>query len=195
MKKNHPSGDTLLSTALAKVVRIMKLTTAFLIIGCLHVSANVVSQETRITLNLRDVSIPQLFKAIEKKTEYRFAYSNDILPPDFKVSIDVKDSPVSFILKSSLVNTGLKFSMIDEEMIVVSRAIIVATGITISGKVRDDIGNPIVGASVYVKGSATVGTFTNESGSYTLEVPDNTTALVFSSIGMETQEVAIGGKT
>lgn len=195
MKKNHPSGDTLLSKARAKIVRIMKLTTAFLIIGCLHVSANVVSQETRITLNLKDVSIPQLFKAIEKKTEYRFAYSNDILPPNFLISVDVKDSPVSSILKTSLQNTGLKFSMVDEEMIVVSRAIIVAAGIIVSGKVRDEAGNAVQGASVYVKGSATVGTFTNEIGNFSLEVPDNTTALVISSIGMETQEVALSGRT
>jgi TonB-linked SusC/RagA family outer membrane protein len=102
---------------------------------------------------------------------------------------------VSSVLKTSLENTGLKFSMIDEEMIVVSRAIVVATGINITGKVKDEAGNPVVGASVYVKGSATVGTFTNETGSFSLEVPDNTTALIISSIGMETQEVSLGGKT
>jgi TonB-dependent starch-binding outer membrane protein SusC len=195
MKKNHPSGDTLLTALLVKVLRIMKLTTALLIIGCLHVAANGFSQDAKVTLNLKDVSIPHLFKAIEKKTAYRFAYSNDILPQTFLVTIAVKEELVSAVLKSALENTGLKFDLIDDEVIVVSKAVIGNAVMTITGRVTDESGYPLTGVSVYVKGASSVGTVTNEKGVFRLETPQDATALIFSSIGMETTEIPIRGKT
>src|ERR1044072_7923119 len=122
MKKFHPpKADTLLYTALAKAVRIMKLTTVLLIIGCLHVSAKGLSQEEKVTLSLKNASIPQLFKSIEKITDYRFAYSNDILPRNFLVTIAVKETAVSTVLRSALAESGLRFNLIDNEVIVISK--------------------------------------------------------------------------
>jgi TonB-linked SusC/RagA family outer membrane protein len=196
MKKIHPPEvDTFLYTAFAKAVRIMKLTTALLIIGCLHVSAKGLSQEEKVTLSLRNASIPQLFKSIEKVTDYRFAYSNDILPRDFLVTISVKETPVSSVLKTALSQTGLKFNVIDNEVIVISKEINGVAAVTVSGIVTNEAGTPLPGVSVYVKGSASVGTITNEKGFFKLEVPEDATALVFSSIDMQTTEMPISGRT
>jgi TonB-linked SusC/RagA family outer membrane protein len=196
MKKNHPQkADTFLYAALAKGVRIMKLTTALLIIGCLHVSAKGLSQEEKVTLILKNASIPQLFKSIEKVTQYRFAYSNDILPREFLVTISVKEMPVSSVLKTALSETGLKFSLIDNEVIVISKGISGAASIIVSGIVTSETGMPLPGVSVYVKGAPSIGTITNEKGFYRLEVPEETNTLVFSSIDMQSTEVGIAGKT
>jgi len=65
---------------------------------------------------------------------------------------------------------------------------------TISGKVTEENGNPISGASVIVKGS-TVGTTTKADGTYSLTVPANAKALVITYIGMEALEIPISGKT
>ena len=65
---------------------------------------------------------------------------------------------------------------------------------TITGKVTDDQGNPIPNASVVIKGTNS-GTVTKEDGSYSLTVPANATALVFSSVDMGSQEVTIGSQT
>ena len=64
----------------------------------------------------------------------------------------------------------------------------------ISGKVTDDKGNPVPNASVTVKDSP-VGTTTNAEGNYSLTVPANATALIFSSIGLGESEVAIGNSS
>lgn len=194
MKKFHPPKvDTL--TALAKAVRIMKLTTALLIIGCLHVSAKGLSQEEKVTLSLKNASIPQLFKSIEKVTDYRFAYSNDILPRDFLVSISVKETPVSSVLKTALYETGLKFNLVDNEVIIISKDISGIASITISGIVTNETGTPLPGVSVYVKGNNSIGTITNEKGFFKLEVPQDATTLVFSSVDMQLTEVSVEGRT
>ncbi|WP_319500461.1 TonB-dependent receptor [uncultured Draconibacterium sp.] len=65
---------------------------------------------------------------------------------------------------------------------------------TLTGTVKDAESAPIIGATVIVKGT-TIGTVTNVDGEYTLsEVPDNAT-LVFSFVGMKTQEIAVGNQT
>jgi TonB-linked SusC/RagA family outer membrane protein len=62
---------------------------------------------------------------------------------------------------------------------------------TVSGKVTDDKNNPIANASVMVKGTTT-GTVTKADGSYSLTVPANAKALIFSSVNMTTIEVPLG---
>jgi hypothetical protein len=63
---------------------------------------------------------------------------------------------------------------------------------TITGKVLDEKGAPVVNASVLVKGS-TKGTTTGQDGSFSISVPATAKALVISSVNFSTQEVAIKG--
>lgn len=62
----------------------------------------------------------------------------------------------------------------------------------VSGTVKDPTGETIISASVVVKGT-TIGTVTDFDGNYTLDIPDDATVLIFSYIGMQTQEVTITG--
>src|SRR5690349_8861527 len=64
----------------------------------------------------------------------------------------------------------------------------------ITGKVTDDKGNHVPNATVTVKG-ASLGTTTKSDGTYSLTVPENATALVFSSIDFIPEEVTIGSQT
>jgi len=69
---------------------------------------------------------------------------------------------------------------------------IAAQARVISGTVKDPTGETIISASVVVKGT-TLGTVTDFDGNYSLEVPDDAKVLIFSYIGMKTQELAITG--
>jgi len=64
----------------------------------------------------------------------------------------------------------------------------------VTGKVSDDKGNPIQGATVAAKGSKT-GTSTDATGSFRIPVADNITTLVITSVGYGKQEIDIAGKT
>src|SRR5665648_278766 len=65
---------------------------------------------------------------------------------------------------------------------------------TVSGTITGTDNTPLPGVSVIARGT-TVGTLTGNDGKYTLSVPATSKILVFSFIGMETQEVAITGET
>lgn len=65
---------------------------------------------------------------------------------------------------------------------------------TITGTVTDSNGDPIVGASVLVKGT-TQGAVTNIDGKYTLNVSGDAKVLIFRSIGMASKEIAVSGNT
>ncbi|MEZ4987562.1 MAG: carboxypeptidase-like regulatory domain-containing protein [Saprospiraceae bacterium] len=65
---------------------------------------------------------------------------------------------------------------------------------TITGTVSDEDNEPLIGATVLVKG-ATVGTVTDFDGNYEIRVPDNAATLVFSYVGFATLEVAIDGRS
>lgn len=66
-------------------------------------------------------------------------------------------------------------------------------GLTVSGKVTDENGELILGASVLLKGTS-IGTITDADGNYTLQATDGSGTLVFSYIGYQTAEVPINGR-
>lgn len=68
-----------------------------------------------------------------------------------------------------------------------------AIDFTISGKVKDDTGQPVPGANVLLKGT-TIGTTTDADGAYTFAIPEERGTLVFSFIGFTTQEVDVNGR-
>lgn len=75
-----------------------------------------------------------------------------------------------------------------------SCVVLVAQNITISGKVVDDTGIEVIGANIRIKGNTNIGTITDINGKYTITAQRND-ILVFSYIGMASQEIAIKGRT
>lgn len=69
-----------------------------------------------------------------------------------------------------------------------------AQGIQIKGTIVDEQGETIIGASVVVKGNASVGSISDFDGNFTLEVPSENSVVVISYIGMKTQEIKVGNK-
>src|SRR5690554_4895825 len=66
--------------------------------------------------------------------------------------------------------------------------------VQVSGTVKDNTGELLPGVSILVKGT-TQGVVSDMNGSYNIRVPDNQSVLVFSFVGMETQEVNVNGRS
>ena len=70
--------------------------------------------------------------------------------------------------------------------------VLAQNGITVKGNVTDNTMEPLIGASVVVKGQTSVGTVTDFDGNFVLKVPSEQTVLVISYVGMTSKEVKIG---
>lgn len=154
-----------------------------------------VAQATRITLKVTDVTIEDFLKSIEERSEYRFFYSANI-DVEQKISGDFTDEPVGSILDQAFKGTGIRYE-IKERQIILYPARDEGTSQearSISGKVTDNFGNPLLSVTVYVKGT-TNGTITDNEGAYSLNnvLPGDT--LNFSFIGLKTREVKVSDNT
>ena len=64
--------------------------------------------------------------------------------------------------------------------------------ITVTGNVTDGAADPLIGASVIVKGNASLGTVTDFDGNFQLKVPSESSVLVISYVGMTSKEIKVG---
>ena len=202
MKKNHAYRWSYTNPSVTKLLKIMRLTATLLIACVMTASAGGFSQDVKVNLSLNGVKLTSLFKAIEKETKYRFAFSNDIIPNGRTVTINVKEMPVSQVLNEVFSKTNLKYRFVEGSGIfIISKktefpdADMQAAVIrTVTGKVTNAEGEPLSNVSVQIKNS-TKATTTNADGAFSIDVEDNANALIFSFVGMVTREVNIEGKT
>jgi TonB-dependent SusC/RagA subfamily outer membrane receptor len=178
--------------SLLKAILLMKLAFLLTLVTCMQVSASVFSQK-RFTLDLEDVKLAKLLKIIEKQSDYRFVYSNDVIAADTKVTVSVTDKTVEQVLAMALNSTGLTFRVMSDKLVGIASGSEVIADISIQGRVTDAAGTPLVGVSVRIaKGNK--GTVTDMKGEYTIEAP-STATLVFSYIGHLDQEVPVNGRS
>src|SRR4030095_15654611 len=171
MKKNRIFPEFAGGSKNLKFLRIMKLTAAILLIACLKVSAGVYSQ-TRITLNMQSTDVKKVLATIEKKSSYRFLYSQSLLEPSQKVSVNAVNEEVLEVVNRIFENTNIGYEVLENNLVVLKRANTVIALPPISGKIVNSAGEPLSGVSITIKGS-TVGTSTKADGTFTLNVPDD----------------------
>ncbi len=178
-------------------VRIMKLTTCFLLLYSCFVFANHTnSLDARVSLNMQQVQLEKVLDAIEAQTEYLFI-SNRHVNLKQRVSVNVENKTVQEVLAIILKNTGLTFNLEGVNIILSENSSVAGGGIgvvqqtrKISGTIVDQAGLPVAGANIVVKGT-TIGTITDMDGMFTLDVPEGA-VLTVSYIGYMEQEMAVG---
>ncbi|GAA3575993.1 TonB-dependent receptor [Snuella lapsa] len=190
------------SEKLRKINLKMKLTTLFLLVSLLKIQANTYSQNTKISLDLENTSIQNVFNTIESSSDFRFLYNHLKVDLDRKVSIHVKKERISDILKSLFADTDVYFT-VKKKLIILKtskkkedKEVIVATPFqqSVTGKITDANGVPLPGASILVKGT-TNGTQTDFDGNFSLNITTENAILVISYIGYTTKEIPVNNQT
>lgn len=199
MKKNHVSGGHyLFGPSVFKLLRIMKIVIVLICsIGLVSSFGKSYSQNTRLSMELKNSSIENVLNYIESRTEYSFMYDNRKIDISREVNISVKNQTVESIL-DQLFEKGVNYQMIGKHIIITPKESQVSPTAqqlrSLSGRVTDSSGAPLPGVSVIIKGTTT-GTITDTNGNFSLSnIPESAT-IQFSFIGMRTQEVAVNGKT
>lgn len=169
------------------------------------------AQRGNVTLNLQNEEVRRFIRQVEKQTNYTFVYRNSVLNPMTKVTLVCKNWPLEKALSEVFSPFGIQYSFNNNTIVLHKKRdkngslkqkkakLVDETEQTmpnmnkISGLVREADGTPIMGASIFVKGTK-IGTVTNIRGEFSLEVPANSTVLV-SYLGFTTREVSVKGSS
>ncbi len=177
---------------------------AFLLFTMVSVLAGTASgqvksiDEISIPIQEGELSIQEIFKTIEDKSELRFFYYDRKVDIKQRVELTSGSAIVSDILQEVAGKTNLHFKQINNTIAVNRRPKTKNTNSsefddfkTVSGIVRDDSGDPLPGVTVFVEGASS-GTVTDLDGRFSLETPD-TGYLIFSFIGFQRERVNLEG--
>ncbi len=177
----------------------MRLTFFIVLIGLLKVSANAYSQQTRLSMNLDQVTLKDAFREIEDHSNFVFFYNAEQIELDQKVSLRVENVNIEYILDELFRDKTITYKIMDRRIVLYQKeaddysSVFQQPG-TIKGKVTSQTGEPLPGVSVVIKGTSR-GTTTDKDGNFVFtEIPGNAT-LAFSFIGMKSQEFLVGSKT
>lgn len=150
------------------------------------------AQKGKISVNVRNVSLKEFFNVIEEKTEYNFSYRDSELEGKPAVTVKATNADVAALLNTELSKAGLQYTMVNDKIVVTPlfQTRQESVDVTVSGRIIDRTGEPVIGASALIQGTAT-GVVTDADGRFSLNVRKGN-VLVFSSLGYADQEYKVG---
>ena len=147
------------------------------------------SQTGQVNLNLKNATVKELFKEIEKQTSYRFSYRDIEINNKGGITISGQGKEVKEVLTNELAKQELSYTVSGNKIIVstAKKEAVSTKEKKITGKVIDTKGEPVIGATIMEKGT-TNGTITDFDGNFTLNVSDNS-MIEISYIGYQSLSV------
>lgn len=175
----------------------MKITLLFVISSFYALNTSVIAQ--RVSIELKNASLREIFEQVKKQTGLSFMYSNDDVRNLQKQNFKIIDADVTVAMEKCLKDTGLTFELTNGVVIV--KPVIPAKNTSpqkervLSGGVKDARGDALPGVTVRIKGTS-LGVVTDIDGNWKLGIPEmKEVVLVFSFVGMKTQEIKPGNRT
>ena len=148
-----------------KSLNIMKISVLLLFAAVFSISAKSYSQEARVTFDLKNVSVNEVFNTIRSQTSYSFWYDVNDVDVNRVVSVKAKNKSVKEVLDIVFKNKAVDVRMVDNHIVIKTREMsnelpVVQQSRKITGIVKDATGEPVIGANVVEKGT-TNGTITD----------------------------------
>lgn len=170
------------------------------LVVCLSFAVLTVPLCAQVTVNIDSMPLTEALKKLEEQTGYSFFYSNVLPDKDAVVSVKANNKDIAAVMDQLLDGLAVSYKINEDKQIALyaDEPEVVAqtkpTGRTVSGVVYDSDGLPVIGAGVMVEGSLH-GTVTDEDGRWTLELEDDNVTLEISSMGYQSQSVAVKGRS
>ena len=150
-----------------RILKIMKITAFFLFLGIFFAYAETGhSQGVKLTLNLRSATVREACEQIEKQSNYIFVFSDNVENElNKKVNISANSENIEDILENVFSSTGLTYKILDKQVVVYAdhskndakeaektktKESAQQGNITVRGKITDESGEPLIGATIVV---------------------------------------------
>ena len=154
------------------------------------------AQTARITLNLQNATLEQAMDKIKAQTRYLFINRDVEDLESRKVSINVSNELITKVLDLLFSPFDIGYDIDGRSIFIYKQQAAATRPVPVSGRVTDANGQPVIGASVIVRGT-TLGVSTDTEGRFTLEVPAPAASqtLEVSYLGYETATIPVGSRT
>ena len=179
-----------------KIIQQIRLSILLFVPALLFPLSAVHAQNARVTIRGNKVKMEQVISAIERQTRYLFGIDDDV-NTGLLVTVHAENEPLKKVLDEMFRGTDIVYTVEGTNILLTRRpAAPQSRAVSVSGRVTDASGQPIVGASVIVRGT-TVGVSTDTEGRFVLEVPSPAASqtLEVSYLGYETATVPVGSRT
>lgn len=198
MKKNaYNQSDKIFYDPISDF-RIWKVAKLIFFLICLSAEISFASgsyaQEIFFSFSVKQQRVSEVLNNIEERSEFHFFYNSKLVNVSREVTFDVNNKNVFSILDILFKNTGVTYKVVDKDIILTTSAGEIdeynQANRKITGTVKDQTGEPVIGANVFVKGANGVGTITDINGQYSLDVSQDA-ILIVSYIGYESVEIPV----
>jgi TonB-dependent starch-binding outer membrane protein SusC len=189
---------SLRSGGVAKTWLIMKMSAFLMLAFCLNVSAAGYSQ--KLTISEKNAPPEKVFAEISRQTGYTFVYTESLLQKAKNISISTRNASLEQVLHECFKGQPITYSIINKLIILKEKEgetskeeiFFSPPAPPLSGRVTDENGQPLQGATVQLKGTST-STASDVNGNFTIQVPETGGVLLISFVGFETVERAVSG--
>ena len=179
-----------------KIIQQIRLSILLFVPALLFPLSALRAQNVRVTIRENGAKMEQVISAIERQTRYLFGIDDEV-NTDLPVTVHAENEPLKKVLDEMFRGTDIVYTVEGTNILLTRRpAAPQSRAVSVSGRVTDASGQPIVGASVIVRGT-TVGVSTDAEGRFALEVPSPAASqtLEVSYLGYETAAVPVGSRT
>ena len=175
--------------AIGKIPLFMRFFIMFMFMSIgISYAETVHSQNAAMEFRFQDVTIEKALKEIEKKTGYNFFYNTKDFNVKRKISFSAKGMNLSEVLNGIFANSQVDYVINGTDIVLKRREEVSNVSnekYQIKGSVRDGNGEPVIGASVVLKGHTETGVITDIDGNFVLTVPAKKVTLSISYIGYD----------
>lgn len=176
----------------------MKLTFLLLIITALQVRADIYAQS--ITVDVEKAKLSEVISKIRKQSEYDFLYNSKSVKNARLITLKVKNMQLADVLELCFKDQPFEYTIKNKTVLITTRELPARKSIEmaaksrldVSGRVVDNEGKPIPGATVKTK-SAKGGTITDADGRFTIKGVESTEVIVITYQGFTTREIPASG--
>ena len=179
-----------------KIIQQIRLSILLFVPALLFPLSALRAQNVRVTIRENGAKMEQVISAIERQTRYLFGIDDEV-NTDLPVTVHAENEPLKKVLDEMFRGTNIAYTVEGTNILLTRRpAAPQSRAVSVTGRVTDASGQPIVGASVIVRGT-TVGVSTDTEGRFALEVPSPAASqtLEVSYLGYETAAVPVGSRT
>lgn len=186
--------------------RIMRISAflLFLFVFCLS-AENSNSQNVNVTLKSNNMELEKVLSEIEKQTDFLFVYNNHVNVTR-KVSVNLKKASLEKTLDNLFKGTDVKYSIdgtyillstkdaVTNASLIPSSEAAVQQKRTVTGKIIDEKGEPIIGANILIRGTSN-GAISDADGKFSISPIESRDILEISYIGYISQQIQVGQKS